>query len=55
MIIPGVLIIGSWFSKNITSYEVIIILLNKYINKRIYIAWLDYFIKYIYSNSESKQ
>jgi hypothetical protein len=55
VIVSGVLIIGSWFSKNITSYKIIIVLLNRYTNKRIYIAWLDYFIKYIYSKSESKQ
>jgi hypothetical protein len=54
VIIPDVLIIGSWFSKNMTSYKIIIILLNKYTNKRICIAWFDYFIKYIYCNSESK-
>jgi hypothetical protein len=55
IIVLGVLIIRSWFSKNMTSYKVIIILLNRYTNKGIYIAWLDYFIKYIYFNSESKQ
>jgi hypothetical protein len=55
VIILGVLIIKNWFNKNITSYKIIIILPNKYTNKRICISWLDYFIKYIYSNSESKQ
>jgi hypothetical protein len=54
IIIPGILIIGNWFNKNITSYKMIIISLNKYTNKRICIAWLDYFIKYIYSKSKSK-
>jgi hypothetical protein len=55
VIILGVLIIGNWFSKNMTGYKVIIILLSRYTNKGIRIAWFDYFIKYIYSNSESKQ
>jgi hypothetical protein len=54
VIIPGVLIIKNWFNKNITSYKVIIISLNRYTNKGICITWFDYFIKYIYSNSESK-
>jgi hypothetical protein len=38
VIILGVLIIGNWFNKNITSYKIIIISLSKYINKRICIA-----------------
>jgi hypothetical protein len=38
VIVLGVLIIGSWFNKNITSYKVITISLNKYTNKGICIA-----------------
>jgi hypothetical protein len=41
----GTMIIGGWFYKKITGYKVIIISDISYINKGIYIAWLDYFIK----------
>jgi hypothetical protein len=37
IIIPGIIIMVSWFYKNITSYKVIIISLIGYINKGIYI------------------
>jgi hypothetical protein len=46
IIIPGVRIIISWFNNNITRHELIIISESGYTNKNIYIAWLDYFIKY---------
>jgi hypothetical protein len=46
VIISGVIIIVSWFYKNITRYKVIIVSPTRYINKGIYIVWLDYFIKY---------
>jgi hypothetical protein len=46
VIIPGVIIMVSWFHENITSYEVIIVSPTRYINKGIYMIWLDYFIKY---------
>ena len=46
VIIPGIIIIVSWFYENITGYKVIIVSSTGYINKGIYIVWLDYFIKY---------
>jgi hypothetical protein len=46
IIIPGVRIIISWFNNNITRHELIIVSESGYTNKGIYIAWLDYFIKY---------
>jgi hypothetical protein len=46
IIIPGVRIIASWFNNNITGYKLIIVSESGYTNKGIYIAWLDYFIKY---------
>jgi hypothetical protein len=46
IIIPGVRIIASWFNNNITRHELITVSESRYINKYIYIAWLDYFIKY---------
>jgi hypothetical protein len=46
IIIPGVRIIVSWFNNNITGHELITVSESGYINKGIYIAWLDHFIKY---------
>jgi hypothetical protein len=46
IIVPGVRIIASWFNNNITRHELITVSESGYINKGIYIAWLDYFIKY---------
>jgi hypothetical protein len=46
VIIPRVIIIVSWFHKNITSYKVITVSPTGYINEGIYIVWLDHFIKY---------
>jgi hypothetical protein len=46
IIIPSIRIIVSWFNNNITRHELIIISESGYTNKGIYIAWLDYFIKY---------
>jgi hypothetical protein len=46
IIIPSIRIITSWFNNNITRHEFIIISESGYINKGIYITWLDYFIKY---------
>ena len=37
VIIPGVMIMVSWFHENITSYEVIIVSPTRYTNKGIYI------------------
>jgi hypothetical protein len=41
----GTIIIGGWFYKKITGHKVIIISNTSYINKGIYMAWLDHFIK----------
>jgi hypothetical protein len=46
VIIPGVIIMVSWFYENITGYEVIIVSPTGYINEGIYMVWLDHFIKY---------
>jgi hypothetical protein len=46
VIIPRVIIIVSWFYENITGYKVITVSPTGYINKGIYMVWLDYFIKY---------
>jgi hypothetical protein len=46
VIIPGVIIMVSWFYENITGYEVITVSPTGYINEGIYIVWLDHFIKY---------
>jgi hypothetical protein len=46
VIIPGIIIMVSWFHENITGHEIIIVSPIEYMNKGIYIVWLDYFIKY---------
>jgi hypothetical protein len=46
VIVPGVIIMVSWFYENITGYKIIIVSPTGYINEGIYIVWLDYFIKY---------
>ena len=46
VIIPGTMIMVSWFHKNITGYKVITVSPSRYINKGIYMIWLDHFIKY---------
>jgi hypothetical protein len=46
IIVPGVRIIASWFNYNMTGHELIIVSESGYINKCIYMAWLDHFIKY---------
>jgi hypothetical protein len=46
IIIPGIMIIGSWFHEKMTGHEVITISLTSYTNEGIYMAWLDHFIKY---------
>jgi hypothetical protein len=46
VIILGTMIIGKWFNEKITGYKVITVSLTGYTNEGIYIAWLDYFIKY---------
>jgi hypothetical protein len=46
VIIPGVMIMVSWFHENMTGHEVIIVSFTRYINKGIYMVWLDHFIKH---------
>jgi hypothetical protein len=46
VIIPGIIIMVSWFHENITGHEVIIVSPIGYTNEGIYIVWLDHFIKY---------
>jgi len=46
VIIPGVMIMVSWFHENITGHEIIIVSPTRYINKGIYMVWLDHFIKH---------
>jgi hypothetical protein len=46
VIVPGVIIMVSWFHENITGYKVIIVSPIGYINKGICMVWLDYFIKH---------
>jgi hypothetical protein len=46
IIIPGVMIIISWFFDNITRYELFTVSESGYTNKGICMVWLDYFIKY---------
>ena len=38
VIIPGIIIMVSWFYKNMTSYKIIIVSLIEYINKGIYMV-----------------
>jgi hypothetical protein len=45
IIIPGTMIIRGWFYKKMTGYKVITVFNTSYINKGIYIVWLDHFIK----------
>jgi hypothetical protein len=44
VIVPRVIVIGSWFYNNITGYKLVIVSLLGYTNKGICLAWLDYFI-----------
>jgi hypothetical protein len=46
VIIPGIIIMVSWFHENMTGHEVIIVSPIRYINKGICMVWLDYFIKH---------
>jgi hypothetical protein len=46
VIIPGVIIMVSWFHENMTGHEIIIVSPTRYTNKGICIVWLDHFIKY---------
>jgi hypothetical protein len=46
VIMPGKNTIVSWFYKNITNKEIVIVSLLSYTNKEICLTWLDYFIKH---------
>ena len=46
VIIPGIMIMVSWFHENMTSHEVIIVSPTGYMNEGIYMVQLDHFIKY---------
>jgi hypothetical protein len=46
IIVPGVMIIGSWFHKSMVGHEVITISPTGYTNEGIYMVWLDHFIKH---------
>jgi hypothetical protein len=46
VIVPGIIIMVSWFYENITGYEIIIVSPIGYTNKGICMVWLDHFIKY---------
>jgi hypothetical protein len=46
IIVPGVMIIASWFHKNMTGHELITVSKSGYTNKGICMAWLDHFIKH---------
>jgi hypothetical protein len=46
IIVPRVMIMASWFSKNMTGHELITVSESGYTNEGICIAWLDHFIKH---------
>jgi hypothetical protein len=46
VIIPGVMIMVSWFHENMTGHEVITVSPTGYTNEGICIVWLDHFIKH---------
>jgi hypothetical protein len=46
IIIPGVLIIESWFYKKITGHKLVTVSASGYTNKGICLTWLYYFIKH---------
>jgi hypothetical protein len=46
VIVPGIMIMVSWFHENMTGYEIIIVSSTGYMNEGIYMVWLDYFIKH---------
>jgi hypothetical protein len=46
IIVSGILIIESWFYKNITGYKLVTVSPTGYTNKGICIIWLNHFIKY---------
>ncbi|PMD63924.1 uncharacterized protein K444DRAFT_714810 [Hyaloscypha bicolor E] len=46
VIIPGIIIMVSWFHENMTGHEVITVSPIGYTNEGIYMVWLDHFIKH---------
>jgi hypothetical protein len=46
VIVPGVMIIVSWFHENMTGHEIITVSLSGYTNEVICMVWLDHFIKH---------
>jgi hypothetical protein len=46
IIVPGILIMKSWFYKNMTGHELVTVSLTSYTNKGICITWLNHFIKH---------
>src|SRR5271163_2108139 len=46
VIVPGVMIMVSWFHENMTGHEVIAVSPSGYTNKGICMVWLDHFIKH---------
>ena len=46
IIVPGIMIMGSWFHEKMTGHEVITVSPTGYTNEGICMAWLDHFIKH---------
>jgi DDE superfamily endonuclease len=46
VIVPGVMIMGSWFHESMVGHEVITVSLTGYTNEGICMVWLDHFIKH---------
>jgi hypothetical protein len=46
VIVPGVMIMVSWFHENMTRHEVITVSPSRYTNEGICMVWLDHFIKH---------
>jgi hypothetical protein len=46
VIVPGIIIMVSWFHENMTGHEVITVSPTGYTNEGICMVWLDHFIKY---------
>lgn len=46
VIVPGVMVMASWFHENMTGHEVITVSPSGYTNEGICLIWLDHFIKH---------
>ena len=44
IIVPGGMIMESWFHKNMTGHEVVAVSPSRYINEEICMVWLNHFI-----------